>query len=108
MSSLFNSHAGAPVKASRFTFAGTMVPSIEAGGQVGLARDPQKVPYLVHALARSLDAIPVHAVVTALQAEAIPVADVVQVMKDAGKLDVLMAACAAAKNPPKAPAPAGK
>lgn len=104
MSSLFTSHAATPIKASRFTFSGSFAPSREEGGKVGLARDPQKVPYLVHALARSIDAIPVHCVVTALQTEAIPLVDVVKVMQDAGKLDALAAAVAAAQNPPKAPA----
>jgi hypothetical protein len=101
---LFNSHATAPTKVSRFTLQGTFAPSIEDGGRIALARDPQKVPYLVHQLARSIDAIPVHCVVSALQHEAIPVQDVVTVYADAGKLDVLAAAVAAAKNPPKAPA----
>jgi hypothetical protein len=106
--SLFTSHAGTPIKASRFTFQGTFAPSREDGGRIALARDPQKVPYLVHQLARSIDAIPVHCVVTALQEEAIPIADVVRVYGDAGKLDVLSAAIAAAKAPPKAPTPASK
>jgi hypothetical protein len=106
--SLFTSHAGTPVKASRFTLQGVFAPSREEGGRIALARDPNKVPYLVHQLARSVDAIPVHCVVTALQAEAIPLADVVQVYSDAGKLDALLAAATAAKNPPKAPASASK
>lgn len=112
MESLFSSHAQAPVKASRFTWQGNLAPTREEGGKVGLARDPQKVPYIVHTIGRQLDAIPVHCVVTALASEAIPMADVVKVMQDAGKLDALAAVVKAAQEPPKAakpaPAPAGK
>jgi hypothetical protein len=101
--SLFASNAPRVARKSRYTLAPATIASTDAeGGIVALGEDGNGVPFIVSDTKTGLLAVPVQAVVTALQAEAIPVADVVKVFADVGKLDILAAAVAAAK--PKAPA----
>lgn len=107
--SLFSSTAPGVARKSRYTLAQDTIASIDSeGGFVALGRDGNGVPFIVSDTKAGLLAVPVRSVVCALQSEAIPVADVVQVMRDAGKLDILAAAVAAASPKAVKPAPAVK
>lgn len=103
MDSLFSTKAPGAGKKSRFTLLPGATPTPE-GGLAGIGTDPNNVPYLVHQLPRSVEAITAQAAALAIANGAVPVADLVGVYAETGKLDILAQAVAAHKAEMKAQA----